>query len=255
MTESDGPRTLEAVTKTLNVIEALWRNEGAGVTELTDELSLPKSTVHAHLSTLREKGYVVQTDGEYNLSLRFLTYGEYVKHAENLYDTAKEPVRNLADRTGERVYFTTHQNGLGTVLCLGTGDRSFNSDITVGTHMYLHASAAGKAILAHMDSDDVDAIIDEWGLPTFTDETIGTRAALEAELERVRNRGIAENRGEYRPGVYTVGAPVVSPPDTVHGAVAIAGPEQRLLNEWGEEALYDHVRAVANTIEVNLSFG
>lgn len=250
--EPDGPRTLDAVRKTLDILEALWRLEGAGVTAVTEEVDMPKSTVHAHLSTLRDKGYVLQAGGEYRLSLRFLTFGEYVKHAEPLYEIARDPVEDLAARTGERVYCTTHQNGLGAVLCVGEGERSLNSDISVGTHMYMHTSAAGKAILAHLPDEQVDEILETWGLPGYTDRTITTREELEAELAAVREAGVAENRGEYRPGVYAVAAPIEAQEGTVHGAIALAGPEKRLESEWGERALHDHVRAAANTVEVNL---
>ncbi len=255
MADGDGPRTLDSVTKTLDIVEALWQADGAGVTELTELLDLPKSTVHAHLSTLAEKGYVVQADGEYRLSLRFLTYGEHVKNAEPLYEVAHDPIADLARRTGERVFCSTHQNGLATMLDVVEGDRSLQSDITVGTHTYLHASATGKAMLAHMDEAAIEAVIDEWGLPGFTDSTITTREALYDELERIRDRGVAINDGEYRPGVHSVAAPIRHRDGSVAGAIALAGPEQRLRSEWGTEELHDHLLAAANTIEVNLSFG
>lgn len=253
---SDGapPRTLDSVTKTLDILEALWQEAGAGVTELTEHVDMPKSTVHAHLSTLREGGYVVKADGEYRLSLRFLTYGEHVKTEEPLYQVARDPVADLAERTGERVFCATEQNGLATVLCVAEGERSLQSDITVGTHVYLHASAVGKAMLAAMPREQVEAIIDQWGLPSFTEETITTPEGLFAELEDVRKRGVAVNVGEYRPGVHVVAAPIRTAEDEVAGAVALAGPEQRLRSEWGAETLDDHLLAAANTVEVNLNF-
>lgn len=255
MGDGDAGRTLDSVTKTLDVVEALWRAEGAGVTELTELVDLPKSTVHAHLSTLREKGYVVQDEGEYRLSLRFLTYGEHVKNAQPLYGVAQDPIDDLAERTGERVFCSTYQNALATVLYVAEGERSLDSDITVGTHMYPHASATGKAMMAHMTDDRIDAIVEEWGLPRFTQSTITSRDDLYAELERVRQRGVAINDGEYRPGVHVVAAPIVPGEGPVAGAIALSGPEQRLHSEWGEDELHDHLLAAANTIEVNLSFG
>lgn len=254
MADTAAPRTLDSVTKTLDIVEALWRADGAGVTELTDLVDLPKSTVHAHLSTLREKGYVLQDDGEYRLSLRFLTYGEHVKEAEPLYHVARDPVEDLAERTGERVFCSKEQNGLATVICVSEGARSLDSDITVGTHMYHHASATGKAMMAHMEEERIEEIIDEWGLPGFTEDTLTTREALFADLERVRERGVATSLAEYRPGVNVIAAPILTEDDDVAGSVALSGPEQRLRSEWGEEELYDHLLAAANTIEVNLNF-
>lgn len=245
---------IQAVVKALDVLEALWQAEGGGVTELTDRTGLAKSTVHAHLTTLRSKGYVVQDGDEYRLSLRFLSFGEHVKGAEPLYEAAESPIADLADRTGERVLCSTEQHGLGTVIRARDGDRSVTSSIDVGMPTYLHCSAGGKAILAYFDEEKTDRIVDAWGLPAFTDETITDWETLAAELETIREEGIAYNRGEYLPGVGAVGAPIRDDDGTVYGAVTVAGPQHRLENEWEHETLCDHLLSTVNSIEVNLLF-
>lgn len=47
----------------LDILEVLYQLEGAGVTDLTGRTGLARGTVHAHLTTLRSKGYVVQHEG------------------------------------------------------------------------------------------------------------------------------------------------------------------------------------------------
>ncbi|WP_049925935.1 IclR family transcriptional regulator [Halopiger goleimassiliensis] len=245
---------IDAVVKALDIVEALWQTGGAGVTALADRTDLAKSTVHAHLQTLYSKGYVVQEEEEYRLSLRFLSFGESVKRAEPLYESSESAVAELAERTGERAFCSTEQHGLGTIVRAHDGERSVTSDIDVGTPTYLHCSAGGKAMLAHFDESKVDRIVDDWGLPAFTDETITDRETLETELEQVREEGVAYNHGEYLPGVSAVGAPILDNDGTVYGAVAISGPQQRLENEWEVEELQNQLLSATNTIEVNLLF-
>lgn len=252
--EPDGPagRTLASVEKTFDVVETLWEQGGAGVTAVAEALDLPKSTIHAHLATLESKGYVVRRDGTYRLSLRFLTFGEHVRRAEPLFHAAREPVEDLAERTGERVLCMTEQNGLGVVLHVGEGSRSLSGDVTVGTNVYHHCSAGGKAMMAHYPPERVEAIVDRWGLPAFTDETITDRETLLAELATVREEGIAFNREEYIRGVLAVGVPIFDDEETVCGAVTIAGPVRRLYAEREPDALHDALLATANAIEVDL---
>ncbi|THE64350.1 IclR family transcriptional regulator [Salinadaptatus halalkaliphilus] len=251
---TSGDRRIEAVVKTLDVLEALWRAEGAGVTAVTERTGLAKSTVHAHLRTLRSKGYVVQEGDEYRLSLRFLSFGEYVKHAEPLYEAAATPSADLSDRTGERVLCSTEQHGLGTIIQARDGNRSVTSDIDVGTPTYLHCSAGGKVMLAHFDDEKVERIVDDWGLPAFTEETITDRETLFEELESIRDAGIAYNRSEYVPGISAIGAPIMDNDETVYGAIAVSGPQHRLENEWDVDELRNQLLSAANTIEVNLMF-
>ncbi|ELY49356.1 IclR family transcriptional regulator [Natronolimnohabitans innermongolicus] len=250
----DADDRVQAVVKALDILEALWQAEGGGVTELTERTGLAKSTVHAHLTTLRSKGYVVQDGDEYRLSLRFLSFGEHVKHAQPLYEASEQPIADLADRTGERVLCSTEQHGLGTVIRACNGERSVTSSIDVGTPTYLHCSAGGKAMLAHFDDEAVDQIVSSWGLPAFTDKTITDWETLTAELESIRETGIAYNSGEYVHGVSAVGAPILDSDGTVYGAVTVAGPRHRLESEWDHDELHDQLLSAANTIEVNLLF-
>ncbi|QLG50154.1 IclR family transcriptional regulator [Natrinema halophilum] len=251
---TNGRKRVEAVVKTLDVLEALWQAEGAGVTELADRTDLAKSTVHTHLMTLHSKGYVVQDEEEYRLSLRFLSFGEHVKHAEPLYEASDGPITELSEETGERVLCSTHQNGLGAIINVRKGTRSFTSDIGIGTHTYLHNSAGGKAMLAHFSKQRVDEIIEDWGLPAFTEETITDRATLHDELEAIRDDGVAYSTGEYLPGISAIGVPILDTDGTVYGAVTVAGPEHRLENEWEENNLRNQLLSTANTIEVNIMF-
>ncbi|MDS0478654.1 IclR family transcriptional regulator [Natrinema sp. 1APR25-10V2] len=253
-TDTNGGSRVAAVVKTLDILEALWQAGGAGVTELTERTDLAKSTVHAHLTTLRSKGYVVQEGDEYRLSLRFLSFGEHVKHAEPLYAASETPIDELSTEVGQRVLCSTHQNGLGTVLNVSEGSRSFTSDIDIGTHVYLHSSAGGKAMLAHFPDERVDEIIDQWGLPAFTEKTITDREELFDVLAAVREEGVAYNRGEYLPGISAIGAPILDNDGTVYGAVTVTGPEHRLENEWEENDLRTQLLSTANTIEVNMMF-
>jgi DNA-binding IclR family transcriptional regulator len=107
-------------------------------------------------------------------------------------------------------------------------------------------------MMAHYPPERVDAIVDRWGLPAFTDETITDRETLIEELEAVREEGIAFNREEYLRGVLAVGVPVFDADESVCGAVTVAGPVRRLYSGREPEALHDALLAAANTIEVNL---
>lgn len=252
--DTDGGNRVDAVVKTLDILEALWQAEGAGVTELNEQTGWAKSTVHAHLTTLRSKGYVVQEGDEYRLSLRFLSFGEHVKHAEPLYEAADAPIDELSAQVGQRVLCSTHQNGLGTVINVGEGTRSFTSDIDIGTHTYLHSSAGGKAMLAHFDEKQINDVIEQWGLPAFSENTITDRETLYDELETVREEGVAYNHEEYLRGISAIGAPILDNDGTVYGAVTVAGPQHRLENEWEENDLRDRLLSTTNTIEVNVMF-
>ncbi|RRJ30120.1 IclR family transcriptional regulator [Halocatena pleomorpha] len=253
MSTDDTPKTLTSIEKTLSIIEALWKLDGAGVTELADHLDMSKSTAHAHLATLARNGFVVSGDDQYELGLRFVNFGEYVKRSQSLYTVTQPVVEEVAEKTGERVFCMVEQHGLATALCVAAGDRSVQTDIRVGTHSYMHCSSSGKAILAHLPHPRVEEILDRWGLKQFTENTITDRERLYDELRAGRDRGYFFNREEYRTGVTAIGVPIVDDGD-VRGAVSLSGPAMRLEGDWHQRDLPSRLLSAANAIEVDLSF-
>ena len=55
-----------------------------------------------------------------------------------------------------------------------------------------------------------------------TPRTITSRTAFVAELDTVRRRGFAENRGESQPGMCSIAAPVRDPFGRVVASVSVA---------------------------------
>jgi len=242
------------VVKTLDVLEALWQAEGAGVTDLTERTGLAKSTVHAHLTTLRSKGYVVQEGDEYRLSLRFLSFGEHVKHAEPLYAASDAPIAEFADETGNECSVRHTRTGSERSLTSVRGLVRSRATSTSGRTPTSTILPAARAMLAHFSEERVNEIVDEWGLPAFSEKTITDRETLFEELQTVRDEGVAYTRGEYLPGINAIGAPILDTDGTVYGAVSVAGPQHQLENKWEKTDFQDQLLSTANTIEVNMMF-
>lgn len=237
--------------KTLTLVEELANHERAGVTELADHLSLPKSTVHYHLDLLYEKGFVVKEDGSYRLSLRLLNFGESTRNQIQLYDVAKPEVNQLAEMSGELAILMVEERGYGVYLHKAKGSNAIDIDAPIGRHAFLHNRALGKAILANKPEAEVQAIIDQHGLPQTSENTITDEEELSEELAEVRERGISYNDQESIDGLRGIGVPILGE-DAVLGAVSIAGPTARMKEERFEEELPELLQRARNVIELTV---
>lgn len=239
---------------TLTVLEAVVDLEAAGVTEIADRIGRNKATVHHHLSTLTEYGYLVNTDGVYEPSMRFFEIGQQVLQRKTVHETAKDPLRELARETGEVANLMVEANGKGVYVDIVEGESAINLDTTVGTTQYLHTSALGKAILARLPSERRDEIVDQWGLPGVTDQTITERDKLEAELDEVRERGIAFDSEERAARVRCVAAPITTDDGDVLGTVSISGPISRMSDNRITNELADQIENTATVIGLNATY-
>lgn len=244
--------TINAVRTTFDILHALRRLGGAGVTEVAKETGFTKGTVHNHLSTLVYDGYVVKdANDRYQIGLRFMDLAHHARERIAVYDLVCEEVDSLAERSGEMALFTVEEHGKGICIYRKLGPDSIQTYLHVGHRNELHHTAVGKAILAALPDERVAEILAASGLPERTENTVTDPDTLSAELETVRERGIAYNRGETIAGLAGVGASIIGPDGTVVGAISIIGPTSRLEDEHGFDEAAALVRKSKNIVEIN----
>ena len=120
------------------------------------------------------------------------------------------------------------------------------------THVRLHTNAPGKAILASTDPDTVNRLIDDYGLPRQTPNTITEIDELRAEIERIRGDGYATDEGELITGMNGIAVPIVT--DDINGAIAVYGASEEFEIPPHDARLIDTVKESADEIEANLIF-
>lgn len=249
------PRTVEAVDLSVEILEALVELGSAGVTELANHVKRSKSGVYWHLVTLHEHGFVAKDESEYRLGHRFIEYGERTKriHIRN-YSEAKGELNRLVLESGEYVQMMIEDHGYGVFIWKSGGANAVGSDYRVGETQYLHASAAGKSILAHVPESRRTQIVAAKNLPSITASTITEVDALERELARIRDRGYALSDEETAVGIRAVGAVLRDRDSEVLGAISVSGPTSRFQGEYFEEELPASVMEAANVIEINHNY-
>lgn len=251
----ESPRTMTTAEMSWEVVDILQEQNGARVIDIANELDVPKGTAYTHLATLREKGKVIKNGHTYELSLQFLSMGEFVRNNDPLYIAGKEKVDRLAKETNEYVHLVTEDQYSPIYLYGASGEQAvgtkYFTQITEKTS-YFHNTAYGKAILAHLPDNDVEEILDRDGLPSKTANTITNREELFNELEQVRERGFALNDEEELRGERAVGAPILDKNDRVQGAVSITKPTSRMQGEEFYEKMPRKVASTADAIAISL---
>lgn len=242
---------IKSVQTTLDIIEELVVMNGATVSELAERLDMPVSTMHDYLNTLKRLNYVVQDDKMYRTSLWFLRLGEKVKRNRMLFEAANPIIQDIVDETGEYVLLGVEESCRGVILELEKGKQAVDLGLFPGMLIPLHATVVGKIVLAYSSSDRQEVLLDTIELNERTENTITDHDQLLEQLSQIRDQGIAFNDEEYARGVRAIGAPILEN-NTLHGAVGIVGPTQRMASERFEETLPELLLEATNLIEISL---
>ena len=244
---------VRTTAKSLSIIEALDESDGARIYELEEQLEMTKGAIHNHLSTLREHGYVRKEGNEYRLSLKFLTLGGRARGRLPIYRYGRPKVNQLADDLGMLTNLMTEENGQGVYLYQSRGEYAVNLDTHVGYRINMHNIAIGKAILAHLPPERVEEIVDTWGLPKATENTITDEDVLFEELKTIRARGYATDHEERTEGLACIAAPVLLDGEIL-GAISVSAPTRRLGRGEFDESVIGEVESTADELALEIKY-
>lgn len=168
---------------------------------------LPRSSVHRILTQLDAAGLVQHRPDGYGMAASPLPVAQLVEHAE-LRGVASPILARLHSDTRLVVHLGVLLGGDVVYLDKVAGDGSALVPTRVAGRSPAHASALGKALLAQLPAEDVDALVGD-ALAKRTRATIGDRATLHRELARIRSRhGLAYDTEELAVGLSSVAAPI-----------------------------------------------
>lgn len=246
-------RKVTTVGTTCEIIRALVELDGGGVTKVANYLEKSKGSIHSHLVTLAEEGFVIKQDSTYHVSLQFLDIGNYARHQLDVYSAADTALTHAAEKTGEYVHLVVEQHGLGYHVMKKRGEKAVGTASRIGKAYPLTHTAPGKAILAFLPESRVDEILVLHGMPASTANSITNKKELLKEIESVRQRGFAFDNEEHIHGIRSIGAPIIDTDGSVAASISVSGPRERMENERYNEEIPNLVKQTANYIEIALS--
>src|SRR5947199_1960658 len=187
-------RLVGAVQRAFSVLDALAEADAElGTNELARRTGINPSTVSRLLATLVEGGLVehVQDSGRYRLGVRLLQLGNIVLGRLDLRQIARAHLQALVDSTGETATLSAPGERDAVTVDFVQSPSSVQGVARLGRPSIAHATATGKVLLAFGHRT-----LPPGQLKAYTERTIARRPDLAAELDAVRERGLAYNFGE-----------------------------------------------------------
>jgi IclR family acetate operon transcriptional repressor len=249
--------TLSTLDKGLSVLEAVARADaphGLTLTELGLRLGMHRTTLFRFLATLQHRGYLERdpmTD-RYRLGVQALTLAAGWLNHQDIRQTARPHLEALCRQVQELVHLTILDHSEVVTIDRIEGTHPISLQTEIGNRRSAHCTASGKAILAFMNTDEVERIL-PLAITPVTSKTVTSPGELVAELAEIRSRGFATDDEGHFDGVRCVAAPVFNYDQRVVASISIAGPVQRITRER-MVALGEEVRAVADMVSQHLGY-
>jgi len=226
------PGEVQAVARTLRILEVLAADGELGLTELAARVGVHKSTLYRFMCTLCDLGYARRDpDTErFSLRLKIFEIGASVHARLDLVKVATPTLERLSSATQETVHLAILDDGQLVYLSKIESTRSLRVSMQsrVGMTAPAYCTGIGKVLLAWAGNEFLERYLKHCEFVRYTRNTIPDRLRLAAELQTTRNRGWAFDDEEHEDGVRCIAAPVREKRGAVVAALSIAGPSVRM---------------------------
>jgi IclR family transcriptional regulator, acetate operon repressor len=223
------PRTV-ALDRALDVLSSVAESvEPASASALSRSTGQPRATVSRTLRTFADRGLVAETPAGWVIGNEMFRLARTADPHSALIEAADGPLRRLRDRTEESALFAIVKGRIGMEIVTQL-DAAHRLGVVgwVGADIPLHASSAGKLVLAELNESELVMWFDEAQPARLTPRTVTTVSGLASELRRVRRRGWADIVDELEEGLMSLSAPIRDRAGSLVAMIGISGPGSRL---------------------------
>lgn len=228
-TTSAGP--VKSAARALDLLDEIAANGPGTQLQLSTRLSIPKSSLHALLRTMVDRGWL-QTDptgSVYQLGIRslvvssaYLSGDPVLARAAGIMDeiaAATEETVNLGRLAGRDVIYTAKRESL----------HPLRMHSPVGRRLPAYSTALGRAVLAERSPEERATMVPE-EIAAITERTLTSRDEVLTIIDRAAQVGYAAESDESCIGVRCFGVALPFTRPAVDG-ISVAVPMSRLTPE------------------------
>jgi IclR family pca regulon transcriptional regulator len=185
---------------------------------------LTRASARRFLLTLETLGYVRQVDSRFSLTPQVLELGHAYLSSLTLPDIAGPHLSRLVELVHESSSVSILDGSDVVYVARVQARRIMSVTISVGTRFPAHQTSMGRVLLAGLPAPARRAVLASASFAPRTPRTLVTRAALEAELDRVAEQGYALVDQELELGLRSIAAPIRGPEAKVVAAINLSVP-------------------------------
>ncbi len=238
-TASTATGAVKSADRALAILAAVADHGSLRFNELVTLLGLPRSSAHALLQTLVDRGWL-DLDPEtrrYTVGLKAWHVGQaYTGHGD-LVAIAKPVMDALARDVGETVQLARLDGIENVYIAISESIQPMRLASTVGARLFAHATGIGKALLAQLPPDEARRLVRAVPLPRFTENTVTEPAELDRIVAEARSRGHAVDDEELLVGCRCVAVPLTNDGNGLVTAMSVTAPTVRCGPDWPDAVL------------------
>jgi IclR family KDG regulon transcriptional repressor len=246
-----------SVEKVFAILEILSHDREISLVALSKKLFMSKSTAFRFLQTMKDLGYVNQDKKTelYCLNTKLYSLSSNALGTSDITKIANRYIHSLSKELKETVHIAILDEEAKKIIYIYK--ENYNYQLTmmsqVGKKAPLHCTGLGKMLLAYCNEDNLSSILKDYYYELFTLSTIKGESDLRIEIEKIKNRGYAEDINEHEEHVHCIAVPIFDQFNNNVAAMSVSWSQFRFEQIDKEEAL-EKIKECALKISTDLGY-
>lgn len=227
------------LARLLRLLDAIIADDGARpLTQVGRDIGLPSATAYRLAATLAQQGLLIGgVPGRYLPGPRLVDYASAVDPRRIVARVARPMLDRLARRFHRDAHLGVLEGGMVTYM-VKAGGGAATGFARQGMQLEAYCSGVGKALLAHLSTEELDDYLANGPFIRLTANTIVAPDLLREHLAEVAVVGHAVDDEEVEEGLHCLAVPVRDHRDRVIAAISLSGSGQPLQGRRRAAALH-----------------
>ncbi len=247
---------VKSADRTILILEKIaGRKEGLTHGELSAALQIPKSSLTSLLANLQKRNYLTfdRYNKHYALGSQVLILANHYLAGLDLVETGQPIINALMAMTEESAGLTIKMGDEILTVYNKNCPHPIMHSLKIGDRAPIYATAAGRAILAHLPAREIHQYLERIELKAITPATLTDPNEILSELETIRSSGIAYCREEFHEGSTAMAAAIFDMHGKVAASIHVVAPSIRF-SAHKEKLIADALRRAAAALSNRLGF-
>ncbi|MET0857837.1 MAG: IclR family transcriptional regulator C-terminal domain-containing protein [Telluria sp.] len=223
------PSFMTSLARGLAVLRAFSDSRRAlTIAQISQKTGIPRAAVRRCLHTLKQLGYAEAEMNNFSLRPKVLTLGYSYLSSTPLAVSSQPYLNNVSRALNESCSLAVLDESEVLYIARSATSRVMSVALNAGSRLPAYCTSLGRVMLAHLDSDELDAYFARTKLRPMTERTVVSQKRLREILAGVRQQGYAINDEELELGLRSIAVPVRGASGTVLAALNVGAQAARV---------------------------
>jgi len=251
---------LNTIGKAIKVFETIQiAKKPMSIKEISDSVGLNKSSIHHHIKTLTEFGYLQQDldTRKYDIGLNLVRVGQAYLQRLDVRERGHLFLEELSKELNQTVHMLVLDNNEAVYVDkvdVNHNPGALKCSSFIGLRTDIYSTASGKVLLSNLERGSLDGILENLQLLPITSHTLTSINKFEEELVLTKERGYGLDLQEHSLGLQCIAVPVINLHSQCVAAISVSCPITTISKEMLENEVLEKLKITGSKISLAMGY-